>query len=99
MFTDQTEQALLLIESYIWDLREPQLNWTRGRFEQASYSIWAANEIHEFVRQHEGTSPVEAVMIFADKMCKYSTNPRNGRRFGIAYDTAQDILDMMLAVL
>lgn len=92
-------RAELIIQDYILDLKEPRNHYQRSQFKQSSYSIWAANEVLKYIKDHSSLPPVIAIEDFIYKMDIYScTNPNNSFIFSVAHDIAEDILDIFLAM-
>lgn len=89
--------AIRAIESYIRDLGEPQMHWKKSRRDQRIYSRWAANELLGYVIFHKEISPLQAVEDFMRKMDSFAClNQKNSFIFSVAYDTAADILDLLI---
>lgn len=94
------EIAIQAIESYIHELKDPQRNYKKSRFEQATYSKWAAIEVLGYVKHRRDISAIQAVEEFIHKMDKYAcSNGRNSYIFSVAYDIAMDILDLLICSL
>ena len=94
------EIAIRAIESYIHELKDPQTNYKKSRFEQATYSKWAANEVLGYVKYRKDISPIQAVEEFINKMDDYACEVgRSSYIFSVAYDIAMDILDLLLCSL
>lgn len=93
-------RAELIIQDYILDLKEPRNHYQRSQFKQSSYSIWAANEVLNYIREHESIRPTSIVIEdFIRKMDEYSCkNSINSFIFSVAHDIAEDILDIFLAM-
>lgn len=90
--------AIMAIQDYILDIKEPKWNWRMSRFEQCSYSRWAANEVLKYVRSHRDISPIMAIEEFIAKMDYFSClNPNSSYSFSVAHDIAEDILDIFIA--
>ena len=92
-------RAELIIQDYMLDLREPRNLHQRSQFKQSSYSIWAANEIMKYVKEHKSMPTIDAIEDFIRKMDEYSCmNPDSSFIFSVAHDIAEDILDIFLAM-
>lgn len=86
-----------VIRSYIVTLNKPTHNWRTSKFEQTSYSKWAAKEVLKYVNEHDTMPPVMAIEEFIRKMDKYSClNKHTSYMFSVAHDIAEDILDRFL---
>lgn len=94
------ERALLMIENYIYHLRKPRAENRPAVFAHLSYSIWAAEELLEYVKKHDSNPPLDSVNNFIKLMDEYScTNSETSRIFSTASDIAKDIFDMLLTYL
>ena len=92
-------RAIKVIESYIYDLKEPRMNLTRTRNSQRIYSRWAAEEVLGYVIYRKDIPPTQAVEEFMHKMDSYaSLNSKNSYIFSVAYDIAADILDLLICI-
>lgn len=100
MSTIYNELALSIIESYIWNLKDPSIRWRKDRFIQYSYSRWAAEELYEFVKEHDYMPPLDAVSMFIHKMDEYSCTYRKcSYIFSVAHDIAEDVFDILMAAM
>lgn len=91
------EKQISLINEYCKRIFEPKRISTKREFMQSSYSKWAAREILLYVRDNIPEPPSISVERFAKKMDSYSCkNIKTSIIFSVAYDTAMDILDMLL---
>lgn len=94
------DRAIRAIESYIYELKDPQMDWIKWRRDQCIYSRWAANEVLGYVKLHNDISAIQAVEEFIAKMDKYAClDNKNSYIFSVAYDIATDILDLLLCSL
>lgn len=93
------DKAILVVRDYIAKLKLPYNEWRKPYFEQASYAIWAANEVLRSIENNKSIPPIMVVEDFIRKMDAFSCiNANNSRMFSIAHDTAQDILDVFLGI-
>lgn len=100
MNTHYYDWALNIIESYIWDLKSPRIKVRDQLFKQLSYRIWAAEELYDFVCKNDNVPPLEAVEQFIKKMDHYAClNSSNSFMFSVAHDTAEDVMDILLAAI
>lgn len=101
-----TSRVLELIRKYLSRIDTPCKGMERVRFEKASYSKWAINEIIEriifeadklppHITGEEPISHIEIIEDFADEMAyftDYSSDNRKRFIFLVARDTAYDLL-------
>jgi len=98
MNTWYNETSLLLIENYIYHMRKPRTCMKKDQFLHCSYSIWAANELLNYVKDHSYNPPLDNVNAFIKIMDGYSCEgSENSYVFSIASDVAKDIFDMLLS--
>lgn len=91
--------AELVIQDYILDLEEPRCNWRKSRFDQLSYSRWAAKEILRYVKKHRDLKAIDAIEDFISMIDRFSNiNTDTNYVFSIARDVAEDILEIFLAM-
>ena len=91
------KSVISVIQSYIVKLNKPTHNWRSSRFEQSSYTRWAAKEVLRYVKEHNTIPPVMAIEEFVRKMDAYSCmNKHTSYMFSVAHDVAEDILDIFL---
>ncbi len=94
----KTRTAELIIQEYIYDLREPKFSLKRSYFKQRSYSIWAAEEALRTIRKRKDVNPIYAMEEFVGKMDYYACHrPDLSYIFSVAYDIGTDILDRLMA--
>lgn len=88
------DESIKIIKDYISELPKPRGYMDKHRFQQASYSHWAAEEILEKVRENRDTPAVIIIEQFARKMTMYSCRAgiRGCYGFAVAVDVAQDLL-------
>lgn len=87
--------AIKVIEDYISDLPRPKAYYTEARFRQASYALWAADDILEMVKSNPETPAVILLEQYARRMemlCCCRPVIYGQMCFCVAYDIAQDIL-------
>ena len=101
------ELALLLYDVYQMDnwMPSPMFKWKED-FKEASYSDWAVEEFKRYAARQiyprtSGTVEefIEIATDYRDKMKYFSRlSPANAKLFYIAYDIAEDILDLLCAM-
>lgn len=91
------------IKEYIYNIDEPECWWPKSEFNRVSYKKWAANEVLIFVLSHTDWTPTRSVEEFKYAMAKYMYKPTYQQDvteiFSIAYETADDISDILTAML
>lgn len=90
--------ALKIVKDYIdIIMSEPMCTWNEDRFKCQSNTRWAAREVLRYVNKHNDIPAIDAVEKFAamvdDFACSSGTD---GLEFSIAYDTAMDILSLLI---
>ena len=89
-----------IIEDYILDLKIPHRVTYKNSlwFAQMSYSVWAAEEVLNYVRNNQNRPVIYVIEEFVMKMNRYSyINNDTSYVFSVAKDIAEDILDIFLA--
>ena len=79
------------------NLPEPNRNWPMDIFEEQSYARWAAYELVNLLmdRPHECPDLIIEEFIFKMAVMEHAADdPMKSRIFGIAKDTAKDILTL-----
>lgn len=93
------EQVILIIEDYIFDITEPQRNWDKHWFREVSYQRWAGNELLNRVRRNPEKDPIDVISDFVIKAREFSSKDYEDKEdrqiFGIAYEMATDILEII----
>ena len=98
---EKHESAIQKITTYIGNLERPNLKMKAEEFEEASYSIWAAEEILDrvinncdLVPPHISgklpLKPIQIIAFFADEM-DFFVCDGGGKMFKIAKNVAEDI--------
>lgn len=90
--------ALKIIKDYI-DLimSEPMCEWNEDRFKSQSNTRWAAREVLRYVNKHDDIPAIDAVEKFAAMVDNFACEQSGNRlEFSIAYDTAMDILSLLI---
>ena len=100
----EDQRMVNVIREYIATLPDPASSWPNIEFDRMSYTRWAADEILIYVLANPNLSVYHAVedmkasfevyMTMQD-MFKYEIN----FIFEIAYETAEDILDILSAMM
>lgn len=87
-----------IILDYISELPKPRAFYDKQRFRQASYALWAGEEILKKIRANPDTPAVIVLERFVREMEIYSCRPGiyAGMMFCVAYDIGQDILTKFL---
>lgn len=96
-------RIVLAIEDYIFDLIDPQRNWPKHYFKQASFSRWAAEEILKLVKRASSLQEsIDVVADFSIKMKNFALmdhdDKDDARIFYVAYEVGTDILDILNAM-
>lgn len=82
-------------------LFEPESHWPKCFFDKRSYSRWAAYEMVERLMDHPFDSPDLIIEEFMLKMAYFSCQSKDVHKnliFTTARDTAEDVLDIFLAM-
>lgn len=93
--------ALSVIRDYIDEFFfEPRKNWPDHEFNRRSYERWAAKELMLYLEGHWGEKkPADLIIAFIGTMDAYSDicdEKLKTFRFGLARDTAEEILYLFL---
>lgn len=90
--------AIKLIKNYIDILmNEPFSKFNHERFKAQSNTRWAAREVLRYVNKHNDIPAIDAVENFAAMVDSFACCPcTDGLEFSIAYDTAMDILSLLI---
>lgn len=100
MSTWYHDKALSFINNYILELKRPNKKLKRELVLQRSFSIWAAEELYEYVRTRDYIPPLDAVNAFVRMMEDYSClNKYSSIYFSIASDVGKDIMDKLLNII
>ena len=97
------ERVKFIIREYRANLGEPTYTWPHMDFDKFAYSRWAAEMIENYVfaHEHEWTA-FRSVEEFKNLMGKYMCRSNYSEVnfiFEIAYETACDISEIILAML
>lgn len=104
MINELNKEAILVIREYLADHDKPgRYFWRKEFFEQYSYSKWACKELISRIQTREDSRPIDIIEEFIDEMDKYSYQVglrafTGSFTFSVAKDTAEDILDVFLAM-
>jgi hypothetical protein len=92
------DYAVDAIHGYIANLKVPVHTITKkAHFKQDSYRLWAAYDILRLVEKYPNRRPIELIEDYRYLMNELSCqNPRTSFIFSVAYDVAEDILDLFL---
>lgn len=92
------EKALLLVENYLYHMKKPRRKLKVDRFAYRSYSVWAVEELLDYIKERDYAPPLDSVSCFIRTMEEYSTlNKETSFIFSIARDVAEDIFDMLMS--
>ena len=94
------ERLKLIFADYEMDFIHPRnLCKSRAEFEKMCYSIWAVNELLNYMIANKTLDPIVSIRQFAAKVKGYaSMNPNSRKMFTVAKEVTEDILDMFLAM-
>ena len=94
------KEAILVIQEYISDHDKPcRYFWREQYFEQWSYSRWACKELIRRIKIKMKSRPIDVVEDFVREMSDYSRKKSSSSfMFSVAKGTAEDILDIFLAM-
>lgn len=100
------ELSLMLYDTFQMDMWFPSYSALNKEFERSSYSVWAINELVEYVTKRlaprkEGSISdiVQITTEFQKKMAEYSQiNPNNNLMFSVAHDILADVLEILRAM-
>lgn len=91
------------IIEYRFDLGEPGWNWPQRDFERLSYSRWAVDEILVMIFNNHDWSPMRAAeefkILMAECMKRSSNYSETTDMYRIAYDAANDLEDIIHAMM
>lgn len=100
------ELSLMLYDTFQMDIWFPSYSVLNKEFEKSSYSVWAIDELVEYVTKRlalrkEGSISdiVQITTEFQKKMAEYSQiNPNNNLMFSVAHDILADVLEILRAM-
>lgn len=95
------QRLLDIIIEYRENLPEPNMGWPKADFDNASYSIWAADEIIKAIMTHPEKTVGQVIEDFKYSMSKgytaYMRFPSVQTIFNVGYSVASDIDDILYA--
>lgn len=92
-------RVVMVVKDYTKDIETPSRFMKKERIQRLSCSIWAADELLNYIQKHDEQSPVDSTEEFIHKMKYYElANPKTSFMFSIAYETARNILDTFRAM-
>ena len=100
------ELSLMLYDTFQMDVWFPSYSILNKEFERSSYSVWAIDELVEYVtkrlapRKESSISDIVQITTeFQKKIIEYSQiNPNNNLMFSVAQDILTDVLEILRAM-
>lgn len=97
------ERMINIIIEYMEGVPVPTSTWPESKFREASYSRSAADEILQFVLEHQEWSVVRSVEEFRSMVMKFMEKPTYNDDatyvFNVSYRVSLDISDILMAMI